>query len=351
VSEPMQSMLVRLSIPGTGPHGGPRPHAAYGDQLQNEGILGRVPPEGDPRLTWETHTIAFADGEIVRLRAPILEFWHLSFGPLGADVMTSARVAPAIVGVGLLDAVAERTLLARAAMQRELGLSGRANLVWDFIDDREAVGRFGRKANQPSLKQQIVTAYHADLGVTSRWFPEENCTEVQIECLQQKPGGYPELPPALLDPVSFYTQALAVPARRNVNDPRVREGELLFTRIGCDGCHSPDLETGEYPALPALSHLTIHPYTDLLLHDMGEGLADGRPDFKAGARDWRTAPLWGVGLARNVNGNELYLHDGRARTLAEAILWHGGEAEPSREAFRTMARSEREALLAFLRSL
>lgn len=351
VSEPMQSMLVRLSVPGTGPHGGPKPHAAYGDQLQNEGILGRVPPEGDPRLTWETHTIAFADGEIVSLRAPILEFWHLSFGPLGADVMTSARVAPAIVGVGLLDAVAERTLLARAAMQRELGLSGRANLVWDFIDDREAVGRFGRKANQPSLEQQIVTAYHADLGVTSRWFPEENCTEVQIECLQQKPGGYPELPPALLDPVFFYTQALAVPARRNVDDPRVREGELLFARVGCDGCHSPDLETGEYPALPALSHLTIHPYTDLLLHDMGEGLADGRPDFKAGARDWRTAPLWGVGLARNVNGNELYLHDGRARTLAEAILWHGGEAEASREAFRTMARSEREALLAFLRSL
>jgi len=209
----MQSMLVRLSIPGTGPHGGPNPHAAYGDQLQNEGILGRVPPEGDPRLTWATHTIAFADGEIVSLRAPILEFWHLSFGPLGADVMTSARVAPAIVGVGLLDAVAERTVLARAAMQRELGLSGRANLVWDLIDEREAVGRFGRKANQPSLKQQIVTAYHADLGVTSRWFPEENCTEVQIACLQQKPGGYPELPPALLDPVLFYTQALAVPAR------------------------------------------------------------------------------------------------------------------------------------------
>jgi CxxC motif-containing protein (DUF1111 family) len=347
----MQSMLVRLSIPGTGPHGGPNPHAAYGDQLQNEGILGRVPPEGDPRLTWEAHTIAFADGEIVSLRAPILEFWHLSFGPLGAHVMTSARVAPAIIGVGLLDAVAEHTLLARAAMQRELGLSGRTNLVWDLINEREAVGRFGRKANQPSLKQQIVTAYHADLGVTSRWFPEENCTEVQLACLQQKPGGYPELPPALLDPVLFYTQALAVPARRNVDDPRVRAGELLFARIGCSGCHAPDLETGEYPALPALSHLTIHPYTDLLLHDMGEGLADGRPDFKAGARDWRTAPLWGVGLARNVNGNELYLHDGRARTLAEAILWHGGEAEPSREAFRTMGRSEREALLAFLRSL
>jgi len=125
----------------------------------------------------------------------------------------------------------------------------------------------------------------------------------------------------------------------------------LFARIGCDGCHAPDLKTGEYPALPALSHQTIHPYTDLLLHDMGEGLADGRPDFKAGARDWRTAPLWGVGIARNVNGNEFYLHDGRARTLAEAILWHGGEAEPAREAFRTMARSEREALLAFLRSL
>jgi CxxC motif-containing protein (DUF1111 family) len=351
VTEPMQSMLVRLSIPGEGPHGAPNPHSAYGDQLQNQGILGRVPAEGDPRLRWETRRVAFADGETISLRAPVLEFWHLSFGPLGEEVMTSARVAPALVGVGLLNAVADETIYAMAAAQRRLGLRGRPNLVWDLIAGREAVGRFGRKANQPSLKQQIVTAYHADLGVTSRWFPEENCTEVQARCLAERPGGYPELPAAFLDPVLFYAEVLAVPARRDVNAAQVERGEALFARAGCDGCHIPTIETADYPALPALSHQTIHPYTDLLLHDMGAGLADGRPDFKAGPRDWRTAALWGMGLSQAVNGNGYFLHDGRARTAAEAILWHGGEAEAAREAFRTMAKGDREALLAFLRSL
>ena len=247
--------------------------------------------------------------------------------------------------------MAEETLYATAAAQRSRGLHGRPNLVWDLIAGREAVGRFGRKANQPSLKQQIVTAYHADLGVTSRWFPEENCTEVQVRCLAEKPGGYPELPAAFLDPVLFYAQALAVPARRDVDDPQVRHGEALFALAGCDGCHTPTLETADYPALPALSRQTIHPYTDLLLHDMGEGLADGRPDFKAGPRDWRTAALWGMGLSQAVNGNGYLLHDGRARSATEAILWHGGEAQAAREAFRTMAKSDRAALLAFLRSL
>jgi CxxC motif-containing protein (DUF1111 family) len=151
--------------------------------------------------------------------------------------------------------------------------------------------------------------------------------------------------------VLFYTQALAAPARRRVDNAQVKQGQLLFSRAGCEGCHAPTLETGDYPALPALARQTIHPYTDLLVHDMGDGLADGRPDFEAGAREWRTAPLWGIGLARVVNGNEYFLHDGRARTLAEAILWHGGEGEAASEAFLSMSKSDREALLAFLRSL
>src|SRR5262249_45460124 len=144
---------------------------------------------------------------------------------------------------------------------------------------------------------------------------------------------------------------LAVPARRNADDVQVKHGQILFANAGCDGCHVPTLETGDYAPLPALSHVTIHPYTDLLLHDMGEGLADGRPDFKAGAHEWRTSPLWGIGLTATVNGNDYFLHDGRARSLAEAILWHGGEAEAAREAFRTMSKSDRAALLTFLRSL
>jgi CxxC motif-containing protein (DUF1111 family) len=350
-AEPMRSMLVRLSIPGAGAHGGPNPHPVYGDQLQNEGILGRVPPEGDPRLRWETRSVTMAGGEIVELRSPVLELRDLNFGPLGPEAMTSARVAPPLVGVGLLDAVSEDTIRTLAQEQQRNGLRGRLNVVWDLINNREALGRFGHKANQPSVEQQIIFAYHADLGVTSRWFPEENCTEVQLACLAEPPGGHPELPEAFLDPVLFYARALAVPARRNVNDAQVTRGETLFSRAGCDGCHSPTLETGNYPALPALSRQAIHPYTDLLLHDMGEGLADGRPDFRAGPRDWRTAPLWGVGLSQTVNGNGSLLHDGRARNFTEAILWHGGEAHASREAFRMMSRPEREALLAFLNSL
>ena len=350
-TEPMLSMLVRLSIPGADAHGGPNPHPVYGDQLQNEGILGRVPPEGDARVSWNVQSVRMADGEIVQLRAPVLKFQNLNFGPLGAGVMTSMRVAPVLVGVGLLDAVAEDSIRALAADQHRKGLRGRVNIVWDLINNREALGRFGYKANQPSVEQQIFLAYHADLGVTSRWFPEENCTEVQLECLAEPPGGHPELPQEFVDPVLFYARGLAVPARRNLDDPQVQRGELLFHLTGCDGCHAPTLETGEYAALSALSHQTIHPYTDLLLHDMGEGLADGRPDFRAGGRDWRTAPLWGLGLSRTVNGNDSLLHDGRARNPTEAILWHGGEAQPSREQFSAMPKPDREALLAFLRSL
>jgi len=350
-AEPMRSMLVRLSVAGIGPHGAPNPHPAYGDQLQNQGILGRVPPEGDPRLAWAMRTIAMGDGEVVELRAPILDLRHVNFGPLGSDVMTSARVAPPLVGVGLLDAVSDEALQAIAADQQHKGLRGRLNIVWDLINSRAALGRFGHKANQPSVQQQVIFAYHADLGVTSRWFPEENCTAVQLQCLAEPPGGHPELPDAFLDPVLFYVRALAVPARRDVADAQVKRGEALFAAAGCDGCHLPVLRTGDYAPLTALSHQIIHPYTDLLLHDMGEGLADGRPDFRAGPRDWRTAPLWGLGLSHVVNGNDTLLHDGRARNIAEAILWHGGEALASQEAFRNMPKLEREALIAFLRSL
>ena len=349
--EPMRSMLVRLSVPGAGAHGAPNPDPVYGDQLQNEGILGRVPPEGDPRLSWEMRSVTMAGGELVPLRAPVLELQRLNFGPLGPEVMSSARVAPPLVGVGLLDAVSEDTIRELAEAQQRSGLRGRPNIVWDLINNREALGRFGYKANQPSVEQQILVAYHADLGVTSRWFPEENCTAVQIACLAEPTGGYPELPTALVESLLLYARALAAPARRNLDDARVARGEALFTAAGCDGCHRPTLQTGEYPALPILSRRTLHPYTDLLLHDMGEGLADGRPDFRAGARDWRTAPLWGLGLSHKVNGNQTLLHDGRARNLTEAILWHGGEAQPAREAFRTMTKPDRDALLAFLNSL
>ena len=349
--EPLQSMLVRLSIPGSGAHGGPAPDPSYGDQLQEEGILGRVPPEGHASIRWSEFQVALGDGEIVRLRRPSIELRELAFGPLADGVMLSARVAPPLIGIGLLDAVPEQAIFAAALRSRAAGLDGRANRVWDAIGERQAIGRFGHKANVASLLQQIVTAYHEDLGVTSRWLSEENCPPVQTACRAEPPGGHPELPGPFLEPVLLYARALAVPARRDAADAQIIAGEALFTQAGCGACHAPTLRTGDYPALPAASHQTIHPYTDLLLHDMGEGLADGRPDFLAGARDWRTAPLWGLGLSETVNGSGTLLHDGRARDPTEAILWHGGAAQAARESFRRMSRNDRAALIAFVRSL
>ncbi len=225
------------------------------------------------------------------------------------------------------------------------------NQVWDRAKHATVPGRFGLKANQPSLRQHIASAFVADLGVTSMLFPEENCTSVQRECRAMPAGRQPELEEAQLDALLFYVRALGVPARRNVDDAQVQRGEHVFAQLQCGVCHVPTLATGEFPALPQLARQTIHPYTDLLLHDMGEGLADGRPDFEAGPRDWRTPPLWGLGLSEDVNGNGFLLHDGRARNVVEAILWHGGEAQSSRDAFARLSRSERKALVAFLLSL
>ena len=235
--------------------------------------------------------------------------------------------------------------------QSERRLHGHANRVWDVINQRVALGRFGRKANQPHLLQQVVTAYHADLGVTSQWFVEENCPEIQAQCRAERTAGHPELPAAFLQPVLFYLRTLSAPEQRMNDTEHVRRGEVLFHQSGCANCHTAQWRTS-HDAMPApLADRVIYPYTDLLVHDMGEGLADGRPDFEAGPREWRTAPLWGLGSSGNVNGNTDLLHDGRARTVLEAILWHAGEAQSARDEVRHMTSGEREALIAFVQSL
>jgi CxxC motif-containing protein (DUF1111 family) len=349
--ESQPSMLVRLSIPGESPHGEPRPDPRYGDQLQEEGILGRVPAEGRALIVWSELEVTLADGDVVRLRRPRLDIRDLAFGPLTADVMTSVRVAPALVGVGLIDAIAEEAILAQERRQSQLDLHGHANRVWDIVHNRVSVGRFGRKANQPHLLQQVISAYHADLGVSSRWFPDENCTPAQRQCLAEQPGGHPELPTAFLDPLMFHLRTLSAPQPASSDDARVRRGAELFVRTGCADCHVPQWQTAVHAQPAVLAARTIHPYTDLLVHDMGEALADGRPDFLAAAREWRTAPLWGLSASTAVNGNSDLLHDGRARNVVEAILWHGGEAERARAAFSKMPRADRDALSAFLETL
>jgi len=194
-------------------------------------------------------------------------------------------------------------------------------------------------------------AYLNDMGVTTPLFTRDNCPPIQTACRNRDTGTIPEQHRLPFEEILFYSRTLGVPAQRNAGDPVVIQGERFFAQARCSACHVAELRTGDYPELPRLANQVIRPYTDLLLHDMGEGLADGRPDFLAGPRDWRTAPLWGLGLSKTVNGNASLLHDGRARTLAEAVLWHGGEAEASREAFRAMPKADREALFAFLNSL
>ncbi len=345
------SLVLRLSVPGTDPVGGPRPHPAYGEQLNTRGMLGELVEEGDFRVEYAASRVRLAGGEEAELRAPRIRITALWYGPLGEDAIVSPRIAQPVYGAGLLEAVPEQRLLEIAAAQRALGFDGRPNRVWDYARHGVALGRFGHKAMQPSLLQQAAHAFLLDIGVTSRLFAQQDCWPAQRRCTHIPSVTGVEAQDRQLDAIVAYLRGLAVPARRNVDDPDVRRGEALFHQARCDVCHVPALETGSDAPSASLRSRVIHPYTDLLLHDMGEALADGRQEFLAGPRDWRTPPLWGLALSAAVNGNANLLHDGRARTPLEAILWHGGEAQAARDAVVAMSRRERRALLAFLDSL
>ena len=346
-----RGLLLRLSIPGVDANGNSVPEPAYEGQLQDRAIIG-VPAEGQFTIVYQEIPGTFDDGETYSLRSPTYEFRDLAFGPMHAETMTSPRVAPAIVGMGLMEAILEAIIL-RAADPDDAngdGISGRANMVWDERKGGLSLGRFGWKANQPSVEQQTAGAFLGDLGITSPLFPEENCTSVQTDCLTAPNGGVPEIDAERLAKVVLYTQTLAVPAMRDFHVPEVRQGADLFVQAGCAVCHTPQYTTGTHE-LEALSDQTIFPYTDLLLHDMGSELADGRPEFDAGGQEWRTPPLWGIGLVETVSGHTMFLHDGRARDLVEAILWHGGEGSKARDAFKSFIKEERDALIRFLNSL
>ena len=344
--------LVRLSIPGKGFHGEPLPEPNYGGQLQDQAIDG-IEAEGLLQIEYTEIEGEFADGTPYSLHQPTVTFTDLAYGDMHPEVLTSPRVANQMIGLGLLEAIPEDVLLANADPNDVDGdgISGRPNLVWDAYNNQTAIGRFGWKANQPHLLQQVAGAFLGDLGITSDLNPNQNCAAASVGCADAIHGGEPEIIADDLHKVVLYSSSLAVPAQRNPDDPQVLKGEEIFMSSGCGDCHTPQFETGIHPTIPALSNQTIRPYTDLLLHDMGDGLADGRPDFAATGNEWRTPPLWGIGLFETVNGHTTYLHDGRARNLMEAILWHGGEAEAAKENVLNLTKSEREALIAFLESL
>jgi len=351
-------MLVRLSIPAGPEHAaiierlGVLAEPTYGGQLQDMANPG-IAPEGKVRVSYSSERVTFADGLEVELRKPTLEISQLGYGALHPETQFSVRIAPPMIGLGLLEAIPEAAILANADPDdlNGDGISGRANQVWDHAQQRTALGRFGWKAGQPTLNQQNADAFANDMGLTSTLIAHDNCTVVQTDCMQAPHGGEPEVSDNILATVLFYTRNLAVPARRDVDAPEVIAGKNLFHQAGCQSCHTPQFTTAADAAEAELANQVIRPYSDLLLHDMGEGLADNRPEFLATGREWRTAPLWGIGLIETVNGHTQFLHDGRARNLLEAILWHGGEAEAAKQTVLTFNADERSALLAFLNSL
>lgn len=369
---PMLSSLVRLSIPGQADQRqGVVPHPVYGDQIQGQStslahqlrhalkngeVAHDVAPEAYVFIDWHTTEFVYPDGHKVTLRQPQLRFEQLGYGPLGEDVLTSLRVAPPLHGVGLLELVKETDLQALADPQDQNndGISGRINRVWDAEQQQTVTGRFGWKANKPSVKVQAAAAFNGDVGITTTLFPEQPCSPQQTAC-QQAPDGNDvqsvELADDLLELVANFSRNLAPVKRRKVRDAAVKQGRILFYQAGCQQCHQPSFVTSTSARNPHLGQQTIWPYTDLLLHDMGPGLADGRPDFLASGSEWRTPPLWGVGIQQQVNGSTALLHDGRATSIEQAIIWHGGEAGNSRQQFVSFDQAQRQALIEFVKSL
>ncbi|MDI3396847.1 di-heme oxidoredictase family protein [Pseudomonas sp. V88_4] len=356
------SMLVRLSIPDAPQYAklieqvGVVPEPVYGGQFQDMAVPG-VAPEGKVRVDYTPVPVRFKDGTEVELRKPALQITQLGYGPMHPDTRFSARVAPPMIGLGLLEAIPEEAILANAAAQAKEnnGINGRPNRVWDDAQQKTVMGRFGWKAGQPNLNQQNVHAFSGDMGLTTSLRPFDDCTDAQTACKQAPngngPDGEPEVSDNILRLVLFYSRNLAVPARRGVNDAQVLAGKNLFFQAGCQSCHTPKYTTAANAAEPELANQVIRPYSDLLLHDMGEGLADNRTEFQASGRDWRTPPLWGIGLTQTVSGHTQLLHDGRARNLLEAVLWHGGEAKAAQQQVLSFNAEQRAALLAFLNSL
>ena len=341
-------LLLRSSIAGSDAHGGPNPVPGFGGQIQNQAIFGYV-PEASYNVAFTDVTETFEDGTVVTLRKPEFSLFD-TYIPVPAGTMLSARVGSPVFGLGLLEAIPEADIVAMedVADADGDGISGKANYVWDAFMQQTVLGRFGWKANTGTIRTQCATAYVEDMGITNVVHNME--TGHGQSNGNDGFGDDPELSSDILDQVVLYCQTLAVPAPRGIENAQVKQGAAVFERIGCASCHTPRQKTG-YSPISAISFQTFYPYTDMLVHDMGEGLADNRPDYMADGREWKTRPLWGIGLTELVNGHTNFLHDGRARNLTEAILWHGGEAESSQKAFKKLTKSDREALLAFLGSL
>ncbi len=344
-----RGLLLRLSLAGSHPNGTAFSDPIYGNQLQDNAILGQT-IKGKYSITYQTISETLLDGTLVELQKPIYQINTLGYGDLTNGILISPRIANQIIGLGLLEAVTESTILGFAAANNTNGISGRANYVHEVESDLKKIGRFGWKANQPSIRQQVAGAFSGDMGITTSIFPNEN-VPFGVDASLIPNGGSPEISNSNFDKIVLYSSTLAVPARRNFSNQDVLRGKKTFETINCTGCHIPKMQTGNTYSIAAFRNQTIRPYTDMLLHDMGEDLSDNAPDFLATGNEWRTQPLWGIGLIKIVNGHTNLLHDGRARNITEAILWHGGEAQNSKVKFKKLSTQDRNDLLAFINSL
>ncbi|QTD38196.1 c-type cytochrome [Polaribacter batillariae] len=344
--------LMRISEHGKNAVGGPKNVTNYGDQIQEHANLG-VSYEAKVGVKFNTISGTFSDGEKYELRKPIYTISDEQFGSL-QNVLTSPRVGQQVIGLGLIDALSKEAILANEDEMdtNNDGISGKANYVWDFSAKKTVLGKFGWKANQPTLRQQVAAAFSGDMGLTTSIFPDKNCPSPQKDCLDAENGGTPEVTDNSLDNIMIYSSSLSVPIRRNYNTEEVLKGKQIFRDLKCTSCHTEVFTTSNnYPFNPILQNVTIRPFSDFLLHDMGEDLADNRPDFLASGKEWRTQPLWGIGMIQEVNSHTFLLHDGRARNIQEAILWHGGEAENAKNNYKKLTKEDRTNVLAFINSL
>lgn len=367
-NEPATSMFLRLARPaGNAEEQGKIddglvvnfPDPIYGSQLQNFAIAG-VPSEGNMIIEYDYQSVSLKGGEVAELRRPHYRVGDLSHGPLNPKTTLSPRIAPAMIGLGLIEQIHEADLIAKSdpSDKDKDGISGKLQLVRNPKNNLMQVGRFGWKAQNFSILMQSASALAGDIGISNPLFPKHagDCTASQQTCLNAPTGiqsslGTTEAPDPILDLITFYSQNLAVPRRRNVNMPSVLRGKAIFHELGCTNCHTPKYVTRRDAPDAAHRFQLIWPYSDFLLHDMGTGLADGQQVGRATGNEWRTPPLWGIGLTQSVSGHTYFLHDGRARNLTEAILWHGGEAENSKQQFIDLPKGQRNALIKFLESL
>ena len=362
------SMFLRLSVPATtdaekallaSGQQNVIPEPTYGTQLQDFGVTG-LKAEGQMRVTYTDLPVTLGDGSMVTLREPHYDIADLAYGPLAKDAQISPRVAPPMIGLGLVEAIPQEDILANADPEdaNHDGISGKPNWVKNLETGQIALGRFGWKAGAPSIRTQSADAFAGDVGISTPLHntPYGDCMPAETDCLKYPTGeqarlGVSEAPDPILDLVTFYSQNLAVPQRRDIADPAVLRGKQAFYDAGCVACHTPKFVTSRTAINPGQRFQLIWPYSDFLLHDMGDGLADLREEAQATGYEWKTPPLWGIGLTQTVSGHTFFLHDGRARNLTEAILWHGGEAQKARDAFANLPKSSRDDLLAFLGSL